>query len=97
MATKKHNIIPSKAFKTILGKIYIMIFVVVASIGTGFYVIQLNNLLQSVYQPIDSANIKNADLPPISQAIVDTFKPLHDSQDATTPELPSSSRNNPFN
>ena len=74
-----------------------MVFIIVVSIGTGFYIIQLNDLLQSVYQPNNSSDAKNTNIPPINQSIIDTFNTLHNSQDATTPEMPSSGRSNPFN
>lgn len=94
---KKTSNLPSKAYKSLLGKAYIMILIIGTSIAVGFYIIQINDLLQKIYQVDSSISEPSTAVTPITQTAIDSLKSVHTSNEATVIELPTSGRLNPFN
>ncbi len=96
--SKKNNIKSTKAIKSILSRLYIIIIIVLSAAGAGYYILALNDTLQQLYTP-DSSN--NTTVQPIvnnvNQSTSDTINSLRESKDSTVTELPSGTRINPFN
>lgn len=96
MKKKKLNTGPSKAYKTILSRIYIMIIIVLVSVGVGYYILRVTNSLNEIYKEDETTSSKSVSIPTVDQSIKAEFDSRHDSSDASAEKLPNI-RTNPFN
>lgn len=95
---KKSIIKSRKSYKSLLSKLYMMVIIIFTATGAGYYILQVNNTLQSIYQSDTKTNNTNqTNLQNVSQSTTDSINKLHESQQSTVPVLPTADRVNPFN
>lgn len=95
-AIKKTSSLPSKAYKSILSKAYVMILIILSSIAVGFYIININDILQKIYQVDGTTTGSNTAVAPINETVTNSLKSVYTSDKSTIVELPTNTRTNPF-